>query len=329
MPVAYTSAQTQTALGSRASLGDYLVQQAYDRYVEFALRSQPIFRTIATKRPEQQAMPGSSVTFQLYNDLAVATTPLSEEVDVDAVAIPKTSQVTVTLDEYGNSAIVTRKLQLFSLSDVDPAVANIIAYNMADSLDALVQVPLRGGTNVIREKASAATAPDINTGSTAAVTADATLKSRDIRIAVTKLRAKNVVPWKGSLYGCFLHPDVSMDLRAETGGAGWRTPNEYGASQERIWAGEIGNYEGAFFVENPRCFSAADGATGAKVYRSYVTGQQSLAEAVAEEPHVVIGPVVDRLMRHRPLGWYGVIGWNRYREEALWRIETGASIPTP
>jgi hypothetical protein len=51
-----------------------------------------------------------------------------------------------------------------------------------------------------------------------------------------------------------------------------------------------------------------------------------MAEAVAEEPHVVIGPVVDRLMRHRPMGWYGVLGFKRYREEALYRIESGSSI---
>ena len=146
---------------------------------------------------------------------------------------------------------------------------------------------------------------------------------------MAKLRGKNAVPVRGSLYGAVVHPDVSMDLRAETGAGGWRTPNEYGESQGRIWAGEIGVYEGAFFVENPRCYIAADGAAGTKVYRSYVIGQQALAEAVAEEPHMVIGPVVDKLMRFRPIGWYGILGWGLYREKALFRIETAVSIPTP
>jgi hypothetical protein len=31
-------------------------------------------------------------------------------------------------------------------------------------------------------------------------------------------------------------------------------------------------------------------------------------------------------MRHRPLGWYGVLGHAIYREEALYRIETSSSI---
>jgi hypothetical protein len=103
-------------------------------------------------------------------------------------------------------------------------------------------------------------------------------------------------------------------------------PNQYGSAQDRIWAGEIGTYEGAYFVESARLYNATDGSSSARVYRTILAGQQALAEAVAEEPHVVIGPVVDKLMRHRPMGWYGVLGFARYREEALYRIETGSSI---
>jgi len=177
---------------------------------------------------------------------------------------------------------------------------------------------LRGGTNVIYSGSTAT--------STATVTAAATLSSANIRKAVAKLRAGKSVARKGSLYWAGLHPEVSHDLRAETGSAGWLLPNQYGSSQDRIWAGEIGTYEGAYFVESPRLYTATDGASSAKVYRTIIAGQQALAEAVAEEPHVVIGPVVDKLMRHRPMGWYGVLGFARYREEALYRIESGSSI---
>jgi N4-gp56 family major capsid protein len=301
------------------------VQTAYDRMVEFALRSQPLFRSYATKRPEAQAMPGSSVVFQLYKNLAAATTALTETTDPDAVNIGTTNSVTVTLNEYGNAALVTRKLELFSLADVDPAVANIIAYNMADSLDQLAQTQLRGGTNVIRENGGNMALG----GALASVAATDTAKSRDFRTAVAKLRGNSAVPTSGTLYTAIVHPDVSMDLRADAGAAGWRVASDYGSSQERTWAGYIGTFEGANFIENPRCYSAKDGASSARVYRSYVLGQQALAEAVAEEPHVVIGPVTDKLMRFRPIGWYGVIGWARYREESLFRIDTAASIPIP
>ncbi len=45
--------------------------------------------------------------------------------------------------------LVTRALELFSLADVDPAIANIIAYNLADSIDSIAMTTLRGGSNVI------------------------------------------------------------------------------------------------------------------------------------------------------------------------------------
>jgi N4-gp56 family major capsid protein len=228
------------------------------------------------------------------------------------------TSVTITLNEYGNSVLVTRALELFSLADVDPAIANIIAFNLADSIDSVAMTTLRGGTNVIYAGATAT--------STATITAAATISSANIRKAVAKLRAGKAVARKGSLYWCGIHPEVSHDLRAETGSAGWLLPNQYGSSQDRIWAGEIGQYEGAYFIESPRLYNATDGASSARNYRTVIAGQQALAEAVAEEPHVVIGPVVDRLMRHRPMGWYGVLGFARYREEALYRIESGSSI---
>jgi hypothetical protein len=63
-----------------------------------------------------------------------------------------------------------------------------------------------------------------------------------------------------------------------------------------------------------------------RVFSTILCGKQALAEAVAQEPGVVIGNVTDRLMRFRPIGWYGVLGFARYREAALYRIESGSSI---
>jgi N4-gp56 family major capsid protein len=129
----------------------------------------------------------------------------------------------------------------------------------------------------------------------------------------------------GSLYACYIHPEVSHDLRAETGSGGFQDLHKYDAS-ENFWPGFIGTFEGAYFIETPRMYNATDGASSARAFRTILTGKQALAEAVAEEPHTVIGPVTDKLMRARPIGWYGVLGWARYREAALYRIESSSSI---
>jgi N4-gp56 family major capsid protein len=394
MPNAYTGVGSSTLGGTAGGAG--LVQQAYDRLLEFALRSEPLIRSVADKTPARQSIPGSTVVLQKYVDLAKNTTALSETTDPDAVALSTPETVSITLNEYGNSVLVTRALELFSLADVDPAIANIIAFNLADSIDDVAMTTLRGGTNKIFGGTRT---------STATLTASDTIDSADIRRAVAKLRANKAVARKGSLYWAGIHPEVSHDLRAESSsGQGWLLPNQYGSSQDRIWAGEIGNYEGAYYVESARLYNAktgadqtalstspaVSGASGAftivvangafggraevgdkisgtnvgssakitaisvgatnttltvdvansgtvgtntltvtpvtRVYNTIVCGQQAMAQAVAEEPHVVIGPVVDKLMRHRPMGWYGVLGFARYREEALFRIETGSSI---
>jgi len=311
---------TGTATISNQTGMTNLVQTAYDRYVEMALRSQPLIRDIADKRPVQQAMPGSSVVFQIYQDLAQATSTLTENIDPDAVALSNTQTVTVTLNEYGNAALLTRKLGLFSLSDVDPAAADIIAYNMADSLDSVVMTELRGGTNVRFSRGTNSTPT-----TTATVEAEDIAKLDDIRVVVAKLRANLAVPRQGSLYAAYIHPEVSFDIRKESTGGGFQDLHKYDAS-ENFWPGFIGTIEGAYFIETPRMYNATDGNSSQRVYRTIVVGKQALAEAVAEEPHTIVGPVTDKLMRHRPLGWYGVLGWKRYREAALWRIESASSI---
>ena len=395
------NAYTDTSSGSFGGTvgGAGLVQKAYDRLLEFALRSEPLIRSVADKRPARQAIQGSTVVLQKYVDLDAVTGTLTETVDPDAVALTTPTSVTVTLNEYGNAVLVTRALELFSLADVDPAIANIIAYNLADSVDKVAMTTLRSGTNNIFAG---------NATSTATIDAADTLDSADIRRAVAKLRSNKAKGRRGSAYWTGIHPEVSHDLRAETGDLGWRYPQSQSAeNSNKIWAGEIGEYEGAFFIESSRLFNAKTGAdqtaltttavtvagtsagftfgvassaviatraevgdkisgtgvgTSAKitaittsgstttftvdvansaavtvsttitvtpvtrVFDTIACGSQAMAEAVAEEPHVVIGNVTDKLMRFRPMGWYGVLGFAVYRDEALYRITSGSSI---
>ena len=315
---AYASANNVGAFTPSNAAG--LVQKAYDRLVEFELRATPLLRSVADKKPARQAMPGSSVALQIYADMAVASSALSEDVDPTAVSLSTPSIVNVTLNEYGNATVVTRKLQLMSLADVDPAVANIIAFNMADSIDDLAQTALLAGTNVLYATGGSTVAT-----TTSGITSDDTITAADIRKAVAKLRTNKANGRKGSMYWAGIHPEVSHDLRAQSGSANWRLPHEYSAA-DNIWAGEIGNFEGAYFVESPRLKKSGDGASSINVYRTFIAGQQALAEAVAEEPHVVIGPVTDKLMRQRPIGWYGVLGHAVYRNAALYRIESASAL---
>ena len=313
MATNYTSTDSASLGGTAGSAG--LVQKAYDKFIEFALRDEPLIRAVADKRPVSPTNNGNVVVLQKYADLANATTALTETSDIDGVTVGTPTSVTITMQEFGNATTNTRALKLFSLTEVDPDIVTLMARNQADSIDALAMTALRGGTNVIYAGSTAT--------STATITAAATLTAANISKAVAKLRGNKASGKRGAEYWAGIHPDVSHDLMLENG---WLIPNAYGSDQMRIWAGEVGRFKGAFFVESPRLYSATDGASSAKNYRTILVGQQALAEAVAEEPHTVIGPVTDKLNRFRPIGWYGVLGFARFREEALFRIESGSSI---
>jgi len=306
--------------GSFTGTGDIsnLVKAAYDQYVRMALRSIPVMRSLADVKPVQQAMPGSSVVFSIYSDLAAATSTLTETLDVSSIALGNPSQVTVTLNEYGSAVTTTKKLNLTSFNDVDAALADIIAYNAADSIDSVVATVLTGGTNVIYG-GNATTTNTIDSADTISVA--------DIRNAVTELRTNKALPRLGELYAAYLHPRQAADLRAESGTGGFQDIVKYTDNVSKtIIPGSVGVIEGAFVVETPRVpFAANTNSPAVNVYKAVVAGREALAEAMGQDINTVIGPEIDALRRFRTIGWYYFGGFARLREAALYRIETSAS----
>jgi N4-gp56 family major capsid protein len=291
-----------------------LVQTAYDQYVRMALRSIPVMRALADVKPVQQAMPGSSVVFSIYSDLAQATSTLTESTDVSSIALGNPTQVPVTLQEYGSAVTTTKKLNLTSFNDVDAALADIIAYNAADSIDSVVASVLTSGSNAIYAGYTAT--------NTAGITANALISVSDIRQAVTELRTAKALPRIGELYAAYLHPRQTADLRAETGTGGFQELSKY-VDRTPFVAGAVGVIEGAFVVETPRVPYASNGTTN--VYKAVVAGREALAEAMGQDISTVIGPQIDALRRFHTIGWYYFGGWSLLRQAALQRIESAAT----
>ena len=305
-------------------------QVSWDLFTRFALRPELFYDRIASVQATNLDKRGSTVRFTKTADLAAATTPLSEKVDVDGVTFSD-SNVDVVLDEYGNAVVTTARIRGTSYLDVDPVVANLLGYNAGLSIDTITRDVLHGGDNV---HYSDATATQANSQATDVLAADI-LQSRDIRKVVANLRTANVpgISESAGLYTAFIHPHVSVDLRQETGTAAWRDPHVYGISQMNIWRGDIGIYEDVRFVETPRALLTEDGGDGGTVdlYSTLVVGWEALAKAYSSTvsdslPQVMPGPVTDKLMRFRPMGWYWFGGYKIFRQESLWRIDSASSL---
>ena len=295
---------------------------AFEQLAYFALRSQPMFEMVCDVKSTNQSHPGAAVQFNIYNDLDQATGTLTEASDVTAVALGD-STVTVTLAEYGNAVTTTAKLRGTSFLNVDADAANIIGYNMANSLDNIVHGILVAGSNVLYGGDATATGE---------LAAGDIIPASLIRKAVANARAASAPAFNGNVYIGFIHPDVSFDLRAATGVTDIiQMQNRQDAGAVRT--GSIGTFGGVDFIETPRLDIGTNaGASNVDEYETIICGKQAMAKAASraagfgEDPSVVFGPVTDSLRRFQTVGWYHLVGYSRFREASIRRIETSSSI---
>lgn len=295
---------------------------AFEQIAFFALRSTPTFELVCDVKTTAQTHVGASVQFNIYDDLAQAKTALTETSDVTAVALSD-GTVVVTLVEQGNAVITTAKLRGTSFLNVDADAANIIGYNMANSMDGVIHDLMIAGTN--EDWAGDAT-------STATIDATDNLAATDIRKEVAYLRGQSVATFRGGNYIGFIHPDVSYDVRADTAVS---DIIQYQIRQDgaAVRQGSIGSFNGVEFIETPRLDIQADaGASTVDVYNTIICGKQAMAKACSRapgfgaDPGVVFGPVTDSLRRFQPVGWYHLVGYSIFRQEAIVRVEASSSI---
>lgn len=299
--------------------------------MRYSLRPQLYFDRFATvKSTNASPSQGSSVKFTITTDMAVASTALNESVDVDAVALSD-SQVTLTLEEYGNAAITTFRARATSFIPLDRTAANAVGYNAGVSLDTLARDKLAAGSNV-RYATGGATDPTARN----TVEPGDIITAHDVRRARVDLAGASVQPVDGVYYASVIHPDVAFDLRTETGSGAWRTPREY-ADPRDIYTGEVGAFEGFRFMESPRApvFSDAGSSTTlTDVYATIFFGREALAKAYSTYegrgpvPITIFGAVVDKLKRFQPVGWHWYGQYGIFRQAAVRRVESSSSIGT-
>ena len=313
---------------------------AFDRGYRYALRSQLHFDRLADVQPVNQTHPGSIVTFNLGNDFAVATTPLTELADVSPVAGSDTS-VNVTLNEYGNTTAISAKLRGTNYIREMVRASNEMGYNAGRSFDTLARDPLLAGTNVLY--ADNYNSALTGTSRVTTVAADV-FQANAARLAFVRLVNANVVPFDGGLYKAMVAPEVAYDLRIETGAAAWREPHVNAGDPDAvdpIWNGSIGTFEGFDWISAQRLSAAelpsgfVNGGVGAlvDVYPTVFLGREALAKVFASEdgvsgasPALVDAPVTDNLRRFRGIGWYWLGGFGRFREASIYRVESASSI---
>jgi N4-gp56 family major capsid protein len=129
----------------------------------------------------------------------------------------------------------------------------------------------------------------------------------------------------GGGYVLVVSPRQAQHLKAENTNQGWRyvTSRNEGNSGNSIYSGEIGMYEGVRIIVNNNLGASTTG---------YLMGAEALAKVHSDapgfgpNPRVVVSPVVDKLKRFASVGWYHLVGYSVFRNEALIRIKTTGNL---
>ena len=292
------------------------VDVAYDTMARFALRAIPVFDQFSTVKAGSLTNPGTPVTFHIWTDMATQTATLNEITDVTPVSLGSTT-TTVTPAEKGMTTVTTAKLRADTMLPAFEADrANLVAYNLARSVDELARDALDGTT----DETYVGQASEAAILSTNIITADEFRKKR------AALKTDNVLPMAGGNYVAIIHPEVAYDLKSETGDGAWVAPHQY-VDTANIYNDEIGTFAGFRVLESDLCTLTADGgSTTVDTYRTYFLGQEALAKAVSIPPSIVPGPITDYLKRLVPLGWYGYFGHDTFRDVAAKVLVSASSI---
>lgn len=313
--MAYTNTDTNMTTSSALSAG---MQTYYNR--ELLRTFEP--NLVHLQFGDEHRMPphsGLVMNMRKLIPLETNTKALSEGDPGESVMLAET-EVTVQLQQYGEYARCTDKLDLTHLDMDIMRRTKLFGDAGARSIDAVVREELAKCANVIYAGGKA---------SRAELTAADKLTSRELRKAVKTLK-KNHAQTFGGYYVAIIGPDTMYDLQEDEA---FVKVSQY-QDKENIYTGEVGRLFGVRLVETTeeKIFEGA-GASGADVASVIVLGQYAygVTSLKGAKPRVIVKPAgsagtADPLDQISTVGWkMDGFGAKLLQPEYAVRIECGFS----
>ncbi len=313
--MAYTNTDTNMTTSSALSAG---MQTYYNR--ELLRTFEP--NLVHLQFGDEHRMPphsGLVMNMRKLIPLETNTKALSEGDPGESVMLAET-EVTVQLQQYGEYARCTDKLDLTHLDMDIMRRTKLFGDAGARSIDAVVREELAKCANVIYAGGKA---------SRAELTAADKLTSRELRKAVKTLK-KNHAQTFGGYFVAIIGPDTMYDLQEDEA---FVKVSQY-QDKENIYTGEVGRLFGVRLVETTeaKIFEGA-GASGADVASVIVLGQYAygVTSLKGAKPRVIVKPAgsagtADPLDQISTVGWkMDGFGVKLLQPEYAVRIECGFS----
>ena len=313
--MAYTNTDTNMTTSSALSAG---MQTYYNR--ELLRTFEP--NLVHLQFGDEHRMPphsGLVMNMRKLIPLETNTKALSEGDPGESVMLAET-EVTVQLQQYGEYARCTDKLDLTHLDMDIMRRTKLFGDAGARSIDAVVREELAKCANVIYAGGKA---------SRAELTAADKLTSRELRKAVKTLKKNHAQTFDG-YFVAIIGPDTMYDLQEDEA---FVKVSQY-QDKENIYTGEVGRLFGVRLVETTeaKIFEGA-GASGAAVASVIVLGQYAygVTSLKGAKPRVIVKPAgsagtADPLDQISTVGWkMDGFGAKLLQPEYAVRIECGFS----
>ena len=336
---------TTTGYSSDSTLSP-AIQQIWSKEILFQAMPVLRFEQFAVKKTELGVMPGLTINFMRYNNLAVdqsAGAELTEGVRMEPVAL-SASQIQITVKEHGQAVAVTELLLNASFDDVMASASRLLGRHMAQSMDIQARntlyasgVPFGGGSAVAPSVVFGRTAASsrgaispYDAGTVGTAASPGYLSPASIKDAVEVLAGQNI-PRLGDTYVCFVHPSQSRSLRD------WPEFIEVTkyAAPGNFMLGEIGRLYDVVFVETTQVTKGLDtgiagldsdsGTVGvqanADAYNAIMIGDNAFGHAISLPVELRDGGVID-FGREHGLAWYAIWGFGVITHESRVLLNT-------
>lgn len=227
-------------------------QSYYDRKLLERARPKLLAQDFGQKRP-LPANNSLTIKFRKYNDLsrAVANLQLTEGDPGNGEKMSITD-ILASVRQYGNYVTITDLVQVSIEDPVLNEAVDLLAEQMADTIDTITFSAMNAGTNV----RLASAADDI-------ASLAQPIKGADFDYAIRMFRRNNADPFTEIVrastgfntfpirpaYWAFVHPDVAKDLENISG---FISVERY-ASQGPVHDAEIGSYKNVRFLMTTQC----------------------------------------------------------------------------
>ena len=313
--MAYTNTDTNMTTSSALSAG---MQTYYNRELLRTFEPNLVHLQFGD---EHRMPPHSGLVMNMRKLIPLETNAkaLSEGDPGESVMLAET-EVTVQLQQYGEYARCTDKLDLTHLDMDIMRRTKLFGDAGARSIDAVVREELAKCANVIYAGGKA---------SRAELTAADKLTSRELRKAVKTLK-KNHAQTFGGYYVAIVGPDTMYDLQEDEA---FVKVSQY-QDKENIYTGEVGRLFGVRLVETTEAkIFEGTGADGADVASVIVLGQYAygVTSLKGAKPRVIVKPAgsagtADPLDQISTVGWkMDGFGAKLLQPEYAVRIECGFS----